>query len=93
MHYLVAYDMPDNKKRKKLGELLEKYGTRVNFSVFEVTINETKLKQLLKRLKEEKLIDKKTDSVRFYHLCQNCVPKSFELCDKDNIFEKKEFFI
>jgi CRISPR-associated protein Cas2 len=93
MHYLVAYDMPDNKKRKKVGELLEKYGTRVNFSVFEVTLNETKLKQLLKLFKEEKLINKKTDSVRFYHLCQNCVPKSFELCNKEDVFENKEFFV
>jgi CRISPR-associated protein Cas2 len=93
MNYLIAYDMPNNKKRKKLGELLEKYGTRVNYSVFECEINKTKLKNLLKLLEEEKLIDKKTDSIRFYHLCQNCIPKSFELCKGDGIFQKQEFFI
>ena len=93
MNYLIAYDMPNNKKRKKIGELLEKYGTRVNYSVFECEINKTKLTNLIKKLEEEKLIDKKTDSIRFYHLCQNCIPKSFELCKRDGIFQKQEFFI
>ncbi|MFX4282587.1 CRISPR-associated endonuclease Cas2 [Aliarcobacter butzleri] len=49
------------------------------------------MKNLVKKLEE--LIDKKKDSLRFYHLCENCVPKSFELCNREEIFEKREYFI
>lgn len=43
--------------------------------------------------KLEELIDKKIDSLRFYHVCENCVPKSFELCNREETFETKEYFI
>ena len=44
------------------------------------------------KIKEDKLIDKTQDSLRFYHICQNCVPKSFELCDKPDMFEEVQLF-
>lgn len=88
MHYLIAYDIQKNKLRKKLSTLLEKYGSRVNFSVFECTLNKTKLKQLTHEIKEQKLYDEKFDSIRFYHICENCVPKSFDMIPKNKeIFE------
>ena len=90
-NFLVVYDITDNKRRKKLSDLLEGYGFRVNLSVFELTIKETKLKKLISKI--EKLVDKKYDSVRFYHICQNCKVKSFTLCKEKNIFEKLELFI
>jgi CRISPR-associated protein Cas2 len=91
MNYAVTYDIPNDKRRKKVSDLLEGYGYRVNFSVFEIIVNQTKLNRLKKEL--QKVIDRKVDSVRFYHLCKNCIPKSFELCDKDTIFEEKELFV
>jgi CRISPR-associated protein Cas2 len=91
MKYLITYDIENNKRRKKVSDELEAYGYRVNFSVFECELNKTKMKNLVKKLEE--LIDKKKDSLRFYHLCENCVPKSFELCNREEIFEKREYFI
>ena len=91
MKYLITYDIENNKRRKKLSDELEAYGYRVNYSVFECELNKTKLKKLI--VKIEELIDKKSDSIRFYHLCENCIPKSFELCNREEIFETKEFFI
>ncbi len=93
MNYLVTYDILDDKRRKKLSDILEGYGFRVNYSVFEITLNQTKLNKLKKQIFDLDLIDKKTDSIRFYHICQNCLPKSFELSDKPQIFESKELFI
>ncbi len=87
MRYLVAYDIKDNKRRTKLSELLELYGTRVNYSVFEIELSKKELKKLLKTIKEQKLIKKKVDSLRFYHLCINCIEKSFEVCKRANPFE------
>ncbi|MEF3191391.1 MAG: CRISPR-associated endonuclease Cas2 [Campylobacterales bacterium] len=37
--YLITYDIPDNRRRQKLHDLLSGYGQRVNDSVFEVTTN------------------------------------------------------
>jgi len=91
MNYAVAYDIADNKVRKKVSELLEEYGVRVNYSVFEIKINKRNLKKLLSKILE--LIDKKDDSIRFYHICKNCEMKSFEVCDKPDIFENLDFFI
>lgn len=91
MKYLITYDIENNKRRKKVSDELEAYGYRVNFSVFECELNKTKMKKLIQKLEE--LIDKKKDSLRFYHVCENCVPKSFELCNREEIFEKREYFI
>lgn len=93
MNYLVTYDIENNKKRKKLSDLLEAYGRRVNYSVFECELNSTKLKKLKSKIIEEKLFDKKLDSIRFYHICKNCTPKSFELSNRSEVFESEELFI
>lgn len=93
MYYLIAYDIENNKNRKKISDLLECYGYRVNYSVFECELNKTKLKKLLNEIEEKKYIDKKYDSLRFYHICKNCIPKSFEFSNRSEIFEEKELFI
>ena len=91
MKYLITYDIENNKRRKKVSDELEAYGYRVNFSVFECELNQTKFKKLKTKLEE--LVNKKTDSLRFYHICENCTYKSFELCNREDIFETKEYFL
>lgn len=91
MKYLITYDIEDDKIRKKVSDELEAFRYRVNYSVFECELNQTKLKKLVEKLEE--LVDKKYDSLRFYHICENCLPKSFELCNKGEIFQKEDFFI
>ncbi len=91
MNYIITYDIQNDKRRKKISDELEAYGRRVNYSVFECEFNKTKLKKLKQKLEE--IVDKKEDSLRFYHLCQNCIPKSFEICNKVDIFEQEELFI
>ena len=73
MKYVICYDVEDSKKRKKLSDLLEGYGVRVNYSVFEVDLKKNELLYLLKEIKK---IIPKSDSVRFYYLCINCIEKS-----------------
>ena len=93
MKYLVTYDISNNKKRNTLGDILETYGYRVNYSVFEIELSKTKLNKLLKQIDEKNLYDKDQDSLRFYHLCENCISKSFELLNREDVFEEREFFI
>ena len=88
MKYLVCYDIINDKRRKKLADLLGGYGDRVNYSVFEIELNESKREKLLYEIELKKLINKKYDSLRFYHICQNCVPKSFDVGNREEPFEK-----
>lgn len=93
MKYVVTYDISNDKRRTKLSDLLETYGVRVNYSVFEIELNQTKLDKLLYEIELKKLIDKKYDSLRFYHLCKNCVTKSFDIGDREEPFEERSMFV
>jgi len=89
--YVVAYDISNDKKRKKIGEELEAYGKRVNFSVFEIQIkNQSQKAKLEDKLLE--LLDPKYDSLRFYHICQNCIEKSWSLGDEPAPFEQNAIY-
>jgi len=68
--YLITYDIPSNKRRTKLANLLLDYGERVQESVFEIWLEPTHLRDLEKRLK--KLIRPEEDNIRIYHLCEMC---------------------
>ncbi|MBW4667110.1 MAG: CRISPR-associated endonuclease Cas2 [Cyanomargarita calcarea GSE-NOS-MK-12-04C] len=67
--YIVAYDIPCNKRRKKISDLLEGYGQRVQYSVFECQLTHAKFKELCKRL--HKVVKLEEDSLRFYPLSQH----------------------
>ncbi|MEF3191390.1 MAG: CRISPR-associated endonuclease Cas2 [Campylobacterales bacterium] len=56
-------------------------GQRVNDSVFEVTLTQTRHKELLAKI--TKLIKRQEDSVRIYPVCNNCLPKIKTLGDFD----------
>ncbi|HIK21801.1 MAG TPA: CRISPR-associated endonuclease Cas2 [Synechococcus sp. M44_DOE_062] len=64
--YIVAYDTPCNKRRKKIADLLEAYGKRVQYSVFECVLDRGKFEELKLRLR--KRINPSEDSIRFYPL-------------------------
>jgi CRISPR-associated protein Cas2 len=64
--YLVTYDIPSDKRRKKVSDLLEGYGQRVQYSVFECRLESAKYEELKTRLK--KRVNLEEDSVRFYPL-------------------------
>ena len=63
MLYVVSYDIPDDKRRRKVAELLEGFGQRVQYSVFECDLSEKQYEmlkaKLRKRIKDE-------DNLRFY---------------------------
>ena len=67
--YVVAYDIPNDKRRKKVSDLLEGYGKRVQYSVFECQLTPTKYDELRSRLK--KSVKLSEDSVRFYPLSRH----------------------
>lgn len=91
MLFVIAYDVKKTKSRNKIAALLESYGVRVNLSVFECDL---KKHQLIK-LRDEiaNLANPKTDNIRFYNLCANCLEKSFVLKGnkQKRVFEIEEY--
>jgi CRISPR-associated protein Cas2 len=73
MFVVISYDIEDDKKRYKVSQILENYGTRVQYSVFECIINEQQLKEIKEKTKN--IIDKEKDSIRVYIICENCLKK------------------
>ena len=71
MLVLITYDVstetPAGKKRlRQVAKECQNYGQRVQNSVFECVLDAAQYRMVRHRL--ELLMDKKTDSLRFYHL-------------------------
>lgn len=58
---LVAYDVPDDRRRTRLAKVLDSYGDRVQYSVFVVDAAPVKVARLRRAL--EKVADVKEDSI------------------------------
>ncbi|MGC9395652.1 MAG: CRISPR-associated endonuclease Cas2 [Anaerolineae bacterium] len=70
-HFIVvSYDIPDNKRRAKVSKVLEDYGKRVQYSVFECHLRIKDYQRLQQRLRP--LLVHEEDDVRFFHLCESC---------------------
>ncbi len=69
--YIVAYDIPDDRRRTKIHKILSGFGTWTQYSLFECFLTKKELvllrSKLMEHLKEER------DSVRFYPLCAMCL--------------------
>lgn len=74
---VIAYDITDDRRRQRVSTLLEDYGVRVNYSVFECELGAPEFEALYNRLKQ--LIRRRTDHVLFYRLCESCRPRKAEL--------------
>ncbi len=73
MFYVIAYDIPDDRRRSKLAAELENWGTRVQGSVFECDLNAERAKLLIERLRK---MTTGEDDLRVYQLCQSCLNAS-----------------
>lgn len=71
--YVIAYDIPDDRRRTKVHKILSGFGTWTQYSLFECFLSKKELVQLKAKL--AKYLEDTQDSVRFYPLCVNCVEK------------------
>ncbi len=76
MHCLISYDITSNKLRLHVSKVLEKYGDRFQFSVFEIRhISVPVYNELLEELKGFKKKFKETDSIFIQKICESCLEK------------------
>ncbi len=68
---IVAYDIASDKRRQKVAKILENYGERVNYSVFECMLHRTKAETMKQEL--YKTIKEGKDTILLYYLCKHCV--------------------
>ena len=70
---VVAYDITDDRRRNKIAKILSKFGTRVNYSVFECMLTDKEFEKL--RSDIEKKINVKEDGIAYYPICLKCHSK------------------
>ena len=68
--WIVAYDIADAKRLRKVARICEDFGLRRQFSIFLCRLSATDLVRLRSRLHEA--IDLDRDQVLFIPLCQRC---------------------
>jgi CRISPR-associated protein Cas2 len=70
-YFVISYDISDNKLRTKLAKLLEGYGIRVHYSVFECRLEYERYRELFYKMKEFEAKFQE-DSIRIYRICKSC---------------------
>ncbi len=71
--YVVTYDIPNDRRRKKVSDLLEGYGQRVQYSVFECWLQQHQYQDLKRRLQSRLCLQE--DHIRFYPLTAHTLPR------------------
>jgi len=75
--WIIAYDSPSNSRRRKVAHLLEGYGVRVQWSVFECRLRGDEARVLEHRLR--RLIRLDEDSVRLWPLPESSCARILQL--------------
>lgn len=79
MFWIVCYDITDDKRRRKVVKIMESYGQRAQYSVFECDMSDRQ--QMTLEGKLNKVIDHEEDDIRFYPLNQADVQRVKTLGD------------
>jgi CRISPR-associated protein Cas2 len=87
---VVAYDVPDDRRRTKLANTLKDFGERVQYSVFECNVDTQELDHLRRRLL--RLMDLAEDSLRIYGVCAECKVR-IEIHGLGRVTEDPEVYI
>lgn len=70
MRWVVAYDIPDDRRRLKVANILQGFGDRVQHSVFEAVLEDRDRQALEDEL--SRVIVPQEDRLRMYPLCNAC---------------------
>lgn len=74
MLYLIAYDIPNDKRRTKIHKTLCGFGKWTQYSLFECHLNEKEFITLEHRLNT--IVNEQEDNIRIYHICAACQNKT-----------------
>lgn len=93
IRFTITYDITKNSKRNKLVKILEEFGERVQYSIFEFELTEAQYINLMKRLKEKDFLkpdlEHPDDSINVYHFDENTKKKIQRYGKKEPIIDKR----
>jgi CRISPR-associated protein Cas2 len=87
MHFVVTYDIVQDRRREKVMNTLKNFGLRVQYSVFECELTPQRASQLFEKLRP--LIDPRRDRIHMYPLCDTCFFRSQALGKEGNESRKR----
>lgn len=93
-HYLIAYDITDDRRRRMIVKLLMNYAYRIQFSIFEFTATEFIAQKIYEKVK--RIIEENEDSVSIYELCSEDWNKRIRMGvnkEEINIYEQSAAII
>ena len=90
MLYLISYDIPDTPRRTKIAKILDDFGDRVQYSVFECLIDRELLDKMMIRL--QKVAKEAEDSIRIYALCRDC-EKVIKIIGQGEVSKEEKYYI
>ncbi|MFQ3583102.1 MAG: CRISPR-associated endonuclease Cas2 [Chloracidobacterium sp.] len=67
---LLTYDIRDPRRLRRVMDIAERYGHRVQKSVFECWLRDEQVGELIEELR--RAIHRRVDAVRLYRLCAAC---------------------
>ena len=67
---IAAYDIADPRRLNRVAKVLKDYGTRVQKSIFEVTVDNRVFTEMKDRIEEE--FDASEDGVKYFPVCEKC---------------------
>lgn len=76
---VVAYDIVDDRRRRRVHKALKNFGRPVQYSAFECILDHehlSRLQQTVTRLLE----GEEAEAAAYYLLCQNCAERTLVLC-------------
>lgn len=93
MFVLITYDIEDDRLRTRVAHVLERYGRRVQYSVFECTLKARRYEEMKERLRDVvQHAGEATFSIRFYRLCKACTAR-FEVLGSGALSPNEAYFI
>ena len=91
-HWLVIYDISDSKRLQKVAKIVEEYGVRVQYSVFEVYAGDKAIEELRRRIRG--VIDEADDYVAYFDICERDWQKREKFgSGKVEVAQDKDFYI
>ena len=92
-HFFVIYDFSSDSRRVKFVKILEKYGIRIQYSVFEFYLTKARKIELLAKLKKEDFFgSKKDESVMIIPISKDIAQKIQRHGNTLDIFGKSGIF-
>jgi len=72
--WLVAYDVTDARRLRRVFRLLRQWGVPVQYSVFECHLSDSEVERLAQALADA--LDEAADRAHLYPLCGQCAPRA-----------------